>query len=197
MRKKMALVLLMGIVITLITLTGCDSSENLAEPWAELSSVVSQRINVPEKRMLESLEKALDEGIDTGEDGQDIWRRVFSEVDYDALISWYQDRPEGLKVSGLYSVDYYGIHIDLLRSGSEQLLDSLAASVASELDINRQEVTDLFHQAMRELEDSRHKEALDTMVSEGHLTQEQADTYYRWFLVRPESVTPGRVGVTE
>ena len=191
MKIKWLLMLCVGV----ITMTGILSSCNNVpeeESWASFASEVALKINVSESEVFDAFEQAF-EADATPSDRLGARLKTLTDSDIEQIVIWYQQRPEGADLGGLYSLKYYGMEIDMLVSGSEAILDGLARKVASILGIEQQKIIDAFHQVQREFVDEKHHEELDSFISKGYLTTEQADRYYQWYLLRPDTITPGRM----
>ena len=68
---------------------------------------------------------------------------------------------------------------------------SFASRVAGILGLEESKVQDAFNQAADEARVDRLTSKLDRLVTEGSITQEQADQYLSWFQARPDGVLPG------
>jgi hypothetical protein len=77
------------------------------------------------------------------------------------------------------------------------MLDSLAVRVAEILGLDQQIVINAFNLIQREEQDEMHKDGLDNLIKEGVLTREQADQYFQWYLLRPDTVAPGRMSAVK
>lgn len=196
MKNKWLLMLCIGV----ITITGVLSSCNNVpeeESWASFASEVALEINVSESQVFDAFKEAFEADIDTPGDRLGARLETLTDSDIEQIIIWYQQRPEGANLGGLYSLKYYGMEIDMLVSGSDAMLDGLARKVASILGIEQQKIIDAFHQVQREFVDEKHHEDLGSFISEGYLTTEQADRYYQWYLLRPDTITPGRMRLAQ
>jgi len=67
---------------------------------------------------------------------------------------------------------------------------SFVARVADKLGLDEAKVQAAFKQVAREMQDEALQKKLDAMVTQGRLTQEQADQVKQWYQARPEAVTP-------
>jgi len=196
MQRKRVLVFIALAIAALGIISGCSHAPD-SQPWASLASKVALKTNVTEDKVFDAFEQAFEEGAHVPS-GQ-IERRIpkLTEEDVDRIIEWYQNRPEGVSMTGLHTIRYFDAEVQLLSAGSHGMLDSLAARVAGILGLDRQKVVAAFHQAHRESADEMHREGLDDLVKEGVLTKEQADRYFQWYLTRPDTVAPGRMGAAQ
>ena len=73
---------------------------------------------------------------------------------------------------------------------------TLLARVAAILGIDQKKVEDAFAQAQREMREEALDNYLKGLVTEGKITQEQADQYKKWWQSRPD-ITPYRQQLKE
>jgi hypothetical protein len=71
--------------------------------------------------------------------------------------------------------------------------DTLMAKVAQKLGIDQSKLEDAFNQAQKEMSDEALNNRLKGLVQQGKITQDQADSYLKWWQSRPD-VTPGLAG---
>jgi hypothetical protein len=196
MKNKWSLMLFIGVITIAGILTSCNNVPE-EESWASFASEVALEINISENQVFDAFEQAFE--ADTATPGDRLGGRLktLTDSNIEHIITWYQQHPEGANLGGLYFLKYYGIEIDMLVSGSDAVLDRLAQEVASILGMEQQDIIDAFHRVQRESIDEKHLKELDGFISEGYLTAEQADRYYQWFLLRPDTITPGRMRPTQ
>ena len=196
MKNKWSLMLFIGVITITGILTSCKNVPE-EESWASFASEVALEINVSESQVFDAFEQAFEADTATPGDRLGARLKTLTDSDIEHIIIWYKQRPEGANLEGLYSLEYHGIEIDMLVSGSDAVLDSLAQEVASILGMEQQNIIDAFHQVQRESIDEKHHKELDSFISEGYLTAEQVDRYYQWYLLRPDTITPGRMRPTQ
>lgn len=196
MKNNWLLTICIGVIAVSGILSSCNNVPE-EESWASFASEVASEINVSESQVFDAFEQAFE--ADTATPGDRLGTRLetLTDSDIEHIVIWYKQRPEGANLGGLYSLTYYGMEIDILVSGSDAILDGLAQEVASILGMEQQNIIDAFHQVQRELIDEKHRKELDSFISEGYLTAEQADCYYQWYLLRPDTITPGRMRPTQ
>jgi len=68
---------------------------------------------------------------------------------------------------------------------------SFASRVAGILGLEESKVQNAFNQAVNEARLDHLTRKLDRLVTDGSITQEQADEYLSWFQARPDGVLPG------
>ena len=68
---------------------------------------------------------------------------------------------------------------------------SFASRLAVILGLEESKVQDAINQAIDEAREDRLTSKLDRLVTEGSITQEQADQYLSWFQARPDGFLPG------
>ena len=68
---------------------------------------------------------------------------------------------------------------------------SFAARVAAILGLDEAKVQGAMTQATKEMQDEALQQKLDNMVTQGRLTQDQADQLKEWYQSRPDVVSPG------
>jgi len=71
------------------------------------------------------------------------------------------------------------------------LAKSFASRVAAKLGLDEAKVQGAFNQAARDIQNEAQQRKLDRMVTQGRLTQEQADQIKQWYQSRPEVLSPG------
>ena len=72
-------------------------------------------------------------------------------------------------------------------AGGDTSSTDFAGRVATILGLQEAEVKDAFQQAVRQQKDEAYKQRLDSMVSRGLLTEEEAAEGFAWFQSRPDS----------
>lgn len=68
------------------------------------------------------------------------------------------------------------------------VVQSFAARVAAILNLPETDVQNAMDQAQTDMRDEAIKSRLDAMVTQGQLTQPQADQYYQWYQARPQGL---------
>lgn len=196
MKKKWVSVSIALVVVALGIMSGCSHTPD-NQPWASFASEVALKINVDKDEVYDAFEQAFKDGADASS-GQ-IERRIpkLTEEDVEQVIEWYQNRPEGVTITGLHTMQYFNAEVQLLSVGSNSMLDGLAVRVAEILGLDQQIVINAFNLVHRENQDEMHKDGLDNLIKEGALTKEQADQYFQWYLTRPDAVAPGRVSAVK
>ncbi len=91
-------------------------------------------------------------------------------------------------VAGALAVSIAGGTVLAHGGGPGGARGDVAGGVATILGIDQAEVEAAFSQAATEHRQASLQGRLDNLVSEGRLTQEQADEYMSWFLSRPEGL---------
>lgn len=197
MKRKWALVSIALVVAALGIMSGCSHTPD-NQPWATFASKVALKIDIAEDRVFDAFEQAFKEGTDIPGDSRSS-RRIpeLTDEDVEQIVEWYQNRPEGVTIGGLHTIQYFNAEVQLLSAGSRSMLDSLAVRVAEVLGLDQQIVINAFHLIHREDQDEMHKGGLDDLIEEGALTKEQAGRYYQWYLTRPDTVAPGRMSAVE
>ena len=71
---------------------------------------------------------------------------------------------------------------------------SFAARVADILGLDETTVQDAIDQAKDEMREEALQAKLDSLVENGHMTQEQADEYKTWIESKPEGLSPRMFG---
>ncbi|MFC2022962.1 hypothetical protein ACFLTL_02265 [Chloroflexota bacterium] len=195
-RRWFLLPLILMVVVTGLS-TGCGSTLPEEQPWAGFAAKIALKLNIAEDKMLDAFEQAFEDGA--GMPGGQTERRIpeLTEEDVELIFEWYQNHPEGVTIAGLHAIRYFNAEVHLLSEGSHNLLDSLAVRVAEILGLDRQIVMNAFHLVNREDQNERHRDGLDNLITEGALSQEQADRYFQWYLTRPDSVGPGRMSAVK
>ena len=197
MKRKWVFVSIAPVVAALGIMSGCSHTPD-NQPWASFASEVALKIDIAEDRVSDAFEQAFKEGTDIPGDSRSS-RRIpeLTEEDVEQIVEWYQNRPEGVTITGLHTIQYFDVEVQLLSAGSRSMLDSLAVRVASILGLDQQTIVTAFHLVHREDQDEMHKGGLDSLVEEGVLTKEQAGRYYQWYLTRPDTVAPGRMSAVK
>lgn len=192
MNRRFFLFALVMITVVSTFFTGCKGVPVEEQPWAGFAVKVASKIDVSEDEVLDAFQQAFEDGA--GIPGEETGRRIpeLTEEMLEQISGWYYEHPEGISIAGLYTLRYHDAEIHLLLTHTG-LLDNLAIRVAEILGLDRQVVINAFNQVEREDRDDMHKDALDSLVSQGTLTREQADLYFRWYLERPEVIAPGRI----
>ncbi len=72
------------------------------------------------------------------------------------------------------------------QTGSDSSGKTLLGRVATILGIDQQKVEDAFAQAQQEMRDEALDSYLKNLISEGKITQEQADQYKTWLKAKPD-----------
>jgi hypothetical protein len=195
MKKRWVFVSITLVITTLGIILGCSNTLDTPDnhPWASFASNVALEINMSEDKVFDAFEQAFKEGTDIPSDRLSPRIPAFTDDDVQQIAKWYQNRPEGVSLRCFNTIEYFGAEIQFLSSGSDDILDGLASRVASILEIDKQYVIDAFHQVTRELVDEMHRDGLSRLVEEGCLTVEQVDTYFQWYLSRPDTISPGRM----
>jgi hypothetical protein len=192
MNRRYFLPALVMITVVAIILTGCKGIPAEERPWAGFAEKVASKIDVSEEEVLDAFQQAFKDGA--GIPGEESGRRIpeLTEEMLEQISGWYYEHPEGVSIVGLYTLRYYDAEIQLLLTHTG-ILNNLAIRVAEILGLGRQVVINAFNQVEREDRDDMHQDALDSLVSRGILTHEQADQYFRWYLARPDTIAPGRI----
>jgi hypothetical protein len=139
MKRNWLLVLIAGVIaVSGIALSCKDLPED--EPWASFASEVALKINVSENKVFEAFKQAFEDGTDAPGDMLDTRLRTLTEEDVAQIITWYENRPEGVTISGLYAIRYFGVEMDILISGSDKITDGLASEIASILGLEQKEI---------------------------------------------------------
>jgi len=192
MKKKWIFITIALVIAALGIMSSCSyTSDN--QPWASFASKVALKINVVEDKVFDAFEQAFKDGTDVSS-GQIDRIPKLTEEDVEQIIEWYQNHPEGVTITGLHTIQYFNAEVQLLSAGSHSILDNLAVRVADILGLDQQIVLNAFNLIHREDQDEMHKDELDRLIEEGCLTEEQADQYYQWYLSRPDTISPGRMG---
>jgi hypothetical protein len=192
MKKKWVLVSIALVITALGIMSGCSHTPE-DQPWASLASKVALKINIAEDKVFDAFAQAFKEGVDLPSDSRRI--QALTDDDVEQINNWYQNRPEDIGQGRFFStIRYFGAEIGFFCSGSDAILDGLAFRVAQILGLAQQTVVTAFHEVHRESIDEMHRDGLDNLIKEGVLSKEQVDKYYSWYLTRPDSVGPGRMG---
>ncbi|OGO18483.1 MAG: hypothetical protein A2Z02_02560 [Chloroflexi bacterium RBG_16_48_7] len=93
----------------------------------------------------------------------------------------------GASVGVAFAADNPPAQTQTAPAGQDQLL----ARVAKILGIDQAKVESAFKQAQKELADQRFDQYLKKLVTDGKLTQQQADQYKQWIQSRPNIDLPG------
>ena len=196
MKIKWLITLCIGVITITAIFSSCNNVPE-EESWSSFASEVALKINLSESQVFNAFEQAFEADTAPPSDRLGARLETLTDSDIEQIIIWYQQRPEGANLGGLYCIKYYGLEIGILVSGSDKILDGLAKEIALILGMEQQKLIDAFHQVQRESIDEKHREGLDGFISEGYLTADQADRYYQWYLLRPDTVTPGRMRPAE
>lgn len=195
MKKKWVFVSIALVITALGIMAGCSHTLE-DQPWASLASEVALELNVAEDKVFDAFEQAFKDGADVSSEQIERIPKL-TEEDVEQIIEWYQNHPEGVTITGLYTMQYFNAEVQLLSAGSHSMLDSLAVRVAEILGLDQQIVINAFNLVHREDQDEIHKGGLDNLIKEGVLTEEQADQYFQWYLTRPDTVAPGRMSAVK
>ncbi|MFH1383009.1 MAG: hypothetical protein ABIH70_09005 [Chloroflexota bacterium] len=116
-----------------------------------------------------------------------------TQAQADEISTWWSQRPEALNSGsmpfGFGPMGRAGRQMGGLRlqAGSQELL----AKVATILNISEEELTNAFKQARQEISDARLSAMLDKAVTNGRLTQDQADQFEGWWAECPSDLGAG------
>ena len=196
MKRKWVSVSVVLVITALGFMSGCSPTPD-DQPWASFASEVALNIDIAEDKVFDAFEQAFKEETDIPSDSLSTRITTITDEDAEQIAKWYQNRPEGCSLRWFNTLQYFGAEIDLLCSGSDAILDSLALRVASILRLDQQKVVTAFHRVSREFTDEIHRDGLDQLIEEGCFTIEQADQYYQWYLSRPDTISPGRMRPTQ
>jgi hypothetical protein len=176
-------------------------AEILGRTETQLTDAIkAARIEVAKEQITAALEKAVSSGTITPADEESILKWLDQQpdpADKAAIKSWWQSRPEISKPK-LYGL-LLGARSRILRLGWCRAFPGVgrtlvADKVAAKLGVTSDELINAIKQASQELKASTLQKALSNAVSNGKLTQGEADQISSWWAQRPaalDKIAPG------
>jgi hypothetical protein len=156
-------------------------------------AIKSSRIEVVKEQITVALDKAVANGTINTADEEAILKWLDQQpdaADKAAIKSWWQSRPEISKPK-LYGL-LLGARSRILHLGWCRAFPGITPlvtdKVAAKLSVTTDQLINAFKQASQELKASTLQKALSNAVSNGKLTQAEADQIRSWWAQRPAAL---------
>ena len=152
------------------------------------------RIEVAKEKITTALDKAVRAGVITETEKTNILNWLAQQpdsADKAAMKTWWEARPQISKP--IIYKRFLGVRRAILRYGWYHGFAGINGSqvmqkAAAKLGVTEQQMVDAFKQASQEMRTNRFQNALNNAVSNGRLTQGEADQITNWWAQRPAAL---------
>jgi hypothetical protein len=170
-------------------------AELLGKTEAQLTDALkAARIEVAKEKITAALDKAVSSGVITDTEKTNILNWLAQQpdpADKAAMKTWWEARPQISKP--IIYQRFLGVRRVILRYGWCHGFAGINGSevtqkAAAKLGVTEQELVNAFRQVSQEMRTNRFQNALKNAVSNGRLTQGEADQITNWWAQRPAAL---------